>query len=37
VRMSKVEEEQKNIVMIARKLAETGQITLGGPGNDEYV
>ncbi|NYT80991.1 flagellar motor switch protein FliG [Alcaligenaceae bacterium] len=37
VRMSKVEEEQKNIVMIARRLAETGQITLGGQGNDEYV
>ncbi|HEY9572443.1 MAG TPA: flagellar motor switch protein FliG [Pusillimonas sp.] len=37
VRMSRVEEEQKNIVQIARKLAEAGQFTLGGLGNDEYV
>ncbi|MBF6617782.1 flagellar motor switch protein FliG [Pollutimonas thiosulfatoxidans] len=37
VRMSKVEEEQKNILQVARKLAEAGQITLGRPGNDEYV
>lgn len=37
VRMSKVEEEQKNILLIARKLAEAGRITLGRPGNDEYV
>ncbi|NYT61950.1 flagellar motor switch protein FliG [Alcaligenaceae bacterium] len=37
VRMSKVEEEQKNIVQVARKLAEAGQFTLGGLGNDEYV
>ncbi|SHI19000.1 flagellar motor switch protein FliG [Pollutimonas bauzanensis] len=37
VRMSKVEEEQKNIVQVARKLAEAGQFTLGSLGNDEYV
>lgn len=37
VRMSRVEEEQKNIVEVARRLAEAGQITLGGLGNDEYV
>ena len=37
VRMSKVEEEQTNILQIARKLAEAGQFTLGGLGNDEYV
>ncbi|MCQ9616009.1 flagellar motor switch protein FliG [Paenalcaligenes niemegkensis] len=37
VRMSKVEEEQKAIVEVARRLAETGQITLGGLGGDEYV
>ena len=37
VRMSKVEEEQKNIVQVARKLAEAGQFTLSGLGNDEYV
>jgi flagellar motor switch protein FliG len=37
VRMSKVEEEQKAIVAVARKLAEAGLFTLGGLGNDEYV
>lgn len=37
VRMSKVEEEQKNIVQVARKLAEAGQFTLSGLGSDEYV
>jgi len=35
VRMSKVEQEQKTILQIARRLAEEGQFTLGG--NDEYV
>lgn len=37
VRMSKVEQEQKNILMIARKLAESGQIDLNSKGKDEYV
>jgi flagellar motor switch protein FliG len=37
VRMSKVEEEQKAIVEVARKLSEAGQFTLGSLGNDEYV
>ena len=37
VRMSKVEQEQKAIVEVARRLAESGQITLGGLGSDEYV
>lgn len=37
VRMSKVEEEQKAILAVARKLAEAGLFTLGGLGNDEYV
>jgi len=36
VRMSKVEQEQKAILQIARRLAEEGQFSLGG-GNDEYV
>jgi len=36
VRMSKVEQEQKVILQIARKLAEAGQFSLGG-GNDAYV
>lgn len=37
VRVSRVEEEQKSIVEIARRLAESGQITLSSPGSDEYV
>ncbi|TAL79823.1 MAG: flagellar motor switch protein FliG [Burkholderiaceae bacterium] len=37
VRVSRVEEEQKKILQIARRLAETGQFTLGSLGNDEYV
>jgi len=36
VRMSKVEQEQKVILQIARRLAEEGQFSLGG-GKDEYV
>lgn len=37
VRMSRVEEEQKNILQTARKLAEAGQITLTRGGSEEYV
>ncbi len=37
VRMSKVEEEQKAIVEVARRLAEDGQINLSGSVGDEYV
>lgn len=37
IRMSRVEEAQKNILLTARKLAETGQINLGRMGDDEYV
>jgi len=36
VRMSKVEQEQKAILQIARRLAEEGQFSLGG-GKDAYV
>jgi flagellar motor switch protein FliG len=36
VRMSRVETEQKSILMVARKLADAGQINLS-MGNDEYV
>ncbi|MEZ3500090.1 flagellar motor switch protein FliG [Pantoea sp. KPR_PJ] len=36
VRMSQVEAEQKNILMIARRLAESGEIVIGG-GDDVYV
>ncbi|SOE49564.1 Flagellar motor switch protein FliG [plant metagenome] len=37
VRMSKVEGEQKKILQIARRLAESGQIVLGSQGDDAYV
>jgi flagellar motor switch protein FliG len=37
VRMSKVEEAQKNILAVARRLAESGQVSLTRLGNDEYV
>lgn len=37
IRVSKVEEEQKSIVEVARRLAETGQINLTSLGSDEYV
>ncbi|MDQ1213511.1 flagellar motor switch protein FliG [Pantoea anthophila] len=36
VRMSQVEAEQKNILLIVRRLAESGEIVLGG-GEDVYV
>ena len=37
IRMSKVETEQKKILQIARRLAESGQIVLGNSGDDAYV
>lgn len=37
VRMSKVEEEQKAILQVARRLAEAGEFIIGRTGNDEYV
>ncbi|ANN66828.1 flagellar motor switch protein FliG [Bordetella bronchialis] len=37
IRMSKVEAEQKKILLVARRLAESGQIVLGGQGDDAYV
>ena len=37
IRMSKVEAEQKKILQIARRLAESGQIVLGNQGDDAYV
>lgn len=36
VRMSQVETEQKNILTVVRRLAETGEIVIGG-GEDAYV
>jgi len=37
VLMSKVEAEQKKILQIARRLAESGEIELGSSGDDTYV
>jgi flagellar motor switch protein FliG len=37
VRMSKVEEEQKAILQVARRLADAGEFIIGGTGKDEYV
>ncbi len=37
VRLSEVEREQKEILKIARRLADEGQLQLGGKGEDEYV
>lgn len=37
VRVSQVEAEQKSILQIVRRLADSGEIVLGGQGNDAYV
>ena len=37
VRVSEVEAAQKEILTIARRLAEDGQIALGGSGGEEYI
>ncbi len=37
VRVSEVEREQKEILKIARRLADEGQLQLGGKGEDQYV
>ncbi len=37
VRLSEVEAAQKEILLVARKLAEEGEIVLGGAGGDEMV
>lgn len=37
IRMSKVEGEQKKILEVARRLADSGQIVLGNQGDDSYV
>jgi flagellar motor switch protein FliG len=37
VRVSQVETEQKSILQIVRRLADAGEIVLGGQGNDSYV
>lgn len=37
VRLSEVESQQKQILLIVRRLADEGQISLGGKGDDAYV
>ena len=37
VRLSDVEAEQKEILKIVRRLADEGQVMLGGKGEEEYV
>jgi flagellar motor switch protein FliG len=37
VRLSEVEAEQKEILKIVRRLAEEGQIVMGGGGDDGFV
>ncbi len=37
VRLKDVEEAQKEILTVARRLADAGEIVLGGKGDDEYV
>lgn len=37
VRLSEVESQQKEILKVARRLAEEGQIQLGGGGGDDFV
>jgi flagellar motor switch protein FliG len=37
VRLSEVEAEQREILKIVRRLADEGQIQLGGGGDDQYV
>lgn len=37
VRLSEVEEKQKEILAIIRRLADEGQVTIGGKGEDTYV
>jgi len=37
VRLSEVESQQKEILMVVRRLADEGQISLGGNGEEKYV
>jgi len=37
VRLSEVEAQQKEILMIVRRLADEGQISLGAKGEEQYV
>lgn len=37
VRLSEVEAQQKDILKVVRRLADEGQITIGGGGDDAFV
>jgi flagellar motor switch protein FliG len=37
VRLSEVEAEQKDLIKIARRLADEGEIVIGGGGDDQFV
>jgi flagellar motor switch protein FliG len=37
VRLSEVETEQKELIKIARRLSDEGQIVIGGGGDDQFV
>jgi flagellar motor switch protein FliG len=37
VRVSEVEAEQKEILKIVRRLADEGQLVLGGKGDDQFI
>jgi flagellar motor switch protein FliG len=37
VRLSEVEQQQRDILKLVRRLAEEGQVALGGKGEDAYV
>ena len=37
VRVSQVEKEQKSILLVVRRLADAGELVIGGKGNDAYV
>ena len=37
VKLSEVETEQKEILKVCRRLAEEGQLSMGGKGDDAYV
>jgi flagellar motor switch protein FliG len=37
VKLSEVEKEQKEILVIVRRLADEGQVAMGGKGDDAYV
>ena len=37
VKLSEVQDAQKEILVVAQRMAESGDLVLGGKGGDEYV